>query len=225
MKYPYAIVLVAILMITSCKTEKKPESPVVAKEYTLLEKVAQASGFENWKNVEELQFTFNVDRDTSHFERTWIWKVNKNQVTAITKNDTVIYNRSKMDSVTNKINGGFINDKYWLLAPFNLVWDEGNFTQTHKENEIAPISKKAMQKLIIVYSSEGGYTPGDAYDFYFGDDYLLQEWAYRKGNQPDASLATTWEDYVDQGGLKIAQMHSNEEGFKLYFTNIGVKTN
>lgn len=216
--------LLLTLVFMGCKTEKKQEVPVIEKEYSLLEKVANAHGFQNWENIEDLRFTFNVDRDDSHFERTWIWNVGENQVTSILEKDTTTYSRSTMDSVTNKINGGFINDKYWLLAPFNLVWDQKNFTHEHSRDAVAPISKKTIQKLTIVYGSAGGYTPGDAYDFYFGDDYLLQEWVYRKGNQPEASLTTTWDDYIEKGGLKIAQMHGNEEGFKLYFTNIEVKT-
>lgn len=218
------IVLFLVIVFLGCKSEKKQDKPVIEKELSLVEKVAHASGYENWNKVEELQFTFNVDRDTSHFERTWIWKIDENQVTSISKKDTIIYHRSKMDSITTKINGGFINDKYWLMAPFNLIWDKGNYTQVHKENEIAPISKKSMNKLTIVYGSEGGYTPGDAYDFFFEDDYMVTEWVFRKGNLPEASLITTWEDYIEKGGLKIAQLHKNDEGFKLYFTDIEVKT-
>ncbi len=80
-----------------------------------------------------------------------------------------------------------------------------------------------MQKLTIVYGNEGGYTPGDAYDLYFADDYMLKEWIFRKGNQKEPSMATTWEDYAEINGLKLAQTHKNNEGFKLYFTNLEVK--
>ncbi|NNK17670.1 MAG: hypothetical protein HKP49_00800 [Maribacter sp.] len=225
MKFRFALLSLLIITTISCKEKKKTETPSETKELSLVEKVAYKSGFENWKKINELQFTFNVDRDTSHFERTWIWEVNKNQVTSITTEDTITYNRAKMDSVAMKTNGGFINDKYWLKAPFNLIWDEGNYTFSHQEEEIAPLSKKAMHKLTIVYGSEGGYTPGDAYDFYFEDDYLIKEWVFRKGNQPEASLVTTWEDYAEINGLTLAKMHKNDEGFKLYFTNIEIKTN
>ncbi len=216
--------IIFVIGLIACKSEKKQEKQVIEKELGLIEKIAYKSGFEYWNNVDKLQFTFNVDRDTSHFERTWIWKVKMNEITSISANDTITYNRNKLDSISSKTNGGFINDKYWLLAPFNLIWDEGNYTYVHHEKEIAPISKKPMQKLTIVYGSEGGYTPGDAYDFFFEDDYLLKEWVFRKGNQTEASLVTSWEDYIEKGGLNIAKMHKNDEGFKLYFTNIEVRT-
>lgn len=222
MKNISLIYFLIFAVLWSCKTDKKKDNIGPATELTVLEKIANANGIGNWQNVDELQFTFNVDRDTSHFERTWIWKPKTNDIIAISKTDTLAYNWSKMDSVAYKTNGGFINDKYWLLAPFNLMWDKGNFTHTHKEHEMAPISKKAMDKLTIVYGSDGGYTPGDAYDYYFGEDYLVKEWVFRKGNQTEPSLITTWEDYVEMGGLKIAKMHKNNEGFKLYFSNLKV---
>ncbi len=219
--------LLGFVILLSCRPKGKTAEPIIVeKEQTVLEKIAYAHGYGDWKNVEELTFTFNVDRDTTHFERTWIWQPKTNVVTAISATDTLIYNRKKMDSIAHKTNGGFINDKYWLLAPFNFVWDKENIGYEHTLNAEAPISKKSMQKLTLVYGNEGGYTPGDAYDFYFGDDYLVKEWIFRKGNQTEPSLATTWESYVDKEGLKLATMHKKSDGnFKLYFTNLAVKTN
>ena len=137
--------------------------------------------------------------------------------------DTIQYNRSAVDSTQIQADQGFINDKYWLLAPFNLLWDKDIETR-HEQNVTAPISGDTMQKLTITYSNDGGYTPGDAYDFYFGDDYLIREWVFRKGNQQEPSLITTWENYNDFGGLKLAKSHQRNEGnWKLYFNGIEVK--
>ena len=46
--------------------------------------------------------------------------------------------------------------------------------------KLHPLVGENMQKLTIVYANEGGYTPGDAYDFYFGDDFVIREWVFRK---------------------------------------------
>lgn len=218
----YSILLTFTFVIAiSCKETPKKEAQQPLKELSLVEQIAHANGYENWNKIEELKFTFNVDRDTSHFERTWIWKPKTNYVTAISKDDTLSYNRKDMDSVAYEKNGGFINDKYWLLAPINILWDQKNISTQHELKAEAPINKKELQKLTVVYEQEGGYTPGDAYDFYFGDDFIVQEWVFRKGNQEEASLMTTWEDYQEIGGLKIAQMHQNTDGtFKLYFTDV-----
>jgi hypothetical protein len=80
-----------------------------------------------------------------------------------------------------------------------------------------------MQKLTIVYGTKGGYTPGDAYDFYFEDDMVIKEWAFRKGNQEEPNMVTSWEAYQDFNGLNIATMHKRPGGhFKLYFTGVTV---
>ncbi|MFT7066881.1 MAG: hypothetical protein ACJAUO_002468 [Sediminicola sp.] len=223
-KYTFLFVIVTALFV-SCKTDKKKETQPEVTELTILEKVANAHGIEKWNNLKELEFTFNVDRDTTHFERSWIWNTKTNEVTSMSATDTLSYNRKSVDSLSVKADGGFINDKYWLLAPYNLVWDKANFSFEHNTEAISPISNAPMQKLTIVYGNEGGYTPGDAYDFYFGDDYVIKEWVFRKGNAPEPSTMTTWEDYMDADGLKIARMHQNKDGsFKLYFTNIKAVT-
>ncbi|WP_298481329.1 hypothetical protein [uncultured Maribacter sp.] len=213
-----------ILFNFSCKTDKK-QKEITPKEVvpSIPEKIAYASGFKNWEKVKEIQFSFNVDRDTSHFERKWIWNTRKNKVTRIIKSDTVSYKRNTLDSISTKINGGFINDKFWLLAPFNLVWDSKNYTYTHSESSISPLAKEELQKLTIVYGNKGGYTPGDAYDFYFDQGYKIKEWVFRKGNQEEPSMTTTWEDYLIEHGIHIAKMHKKEgDNFKLYFTDLKI---
>lgn len=224
MKKISTLLLASIITLTACKQEKKQETETPAPELTILEKIAYAHGFEAWENVSEIQFTFNVERDTSHFERKWTWNTETNQVSGMSLGENTNYNRKNIDSTNTKINAAFINDKFWLLAPYQLVWDAHNFTHEHTPASVAPISKKPMQKITIVYGSEGGVTPGDAYDFYFEDDFILKEWIFRKGNQTEPSMITTWEDYADIKGLKIAKAHKKEgENFNLYFTGIEVK--
>ena len=228
MKTYYIAGLLAFLFFTACKTEPKKNetaTETTETEKTVPERIAEAHGFEHWKDVERITFTFNVDRDSMHFERSWDWEPKTNMVTAISGADTLRYDRNAMDSIALKTNGGFINDRYWLMAPFNLMWDANNYTFEHTAEATAPISQEPMQKLTIVYANEGGYTPGDAYDFYFKDDYLIREWAYRKSNQEEPNLVSTWEDYVEMEGLQLAQQHNRPEGgTSLYFTGLSVST-
>ncbi|WP_437399428.1 hypothetical protein [Flagellimonas lutimaris] len=226
MKTKYLVALFALLFFAACKTEPKKSketAETIEPEKTVPELIAEAHGFDHWKNVNEITFTFNVDRDSMHFERSWDWKPKSNMVTAISGTDTLTYNRADMDSTALKTNGGFTNDRYWLMAPFNLMWDASNYTYEHTAEATAPISEEPMQKLTIVYANEGGYTPGDAYDFYFKEDYIVREWAYRKSNQEEPNLVSTWEDYVDLKGIKLAQQHNRPEGgTSLYFTGLSV---
>ncbi|WP_086478007.1 MULTISPECIES: hypothetical protein [Arenibacter] len=216
----YIGVVLSLFFLLACKDGKKAEIKE-EKTLTILEKVAFAHGFEHFKGIREIQFTFNVDRDTSHFQRSWTWNTQTHEVVADSNGERNTYNHKEVDSSTAKIDAAFINDKYWLLAPFNLLWDKDNFTFDHQTDIPAPISKTPMQRLTIVYGNEGGYTPGDAYDFYLDPNHMIKEWVFRRGNQEAPSTITTWENYVDLNGLKIATMHTNEDGsFKLYFTDL-----
>ncbi len=215
------LLLIAISFFTACKNKQEQTIKTVVKK-TILEKIATAHGISHWNDIKELKFTFNVDRGASHFERSWHWNRTTKTVIQYSKTDTTSYNRASIDSTIAKTDASFINDKYWLLAPFNLVWDK-NITYSVIDSISAPISNETMQKLTIVYPKEGGYTPGDAYDFYFRDDYIIREWSFRKANAEKASLTTTWEDYIDISGIKIAQIHKNKEGdFKLFFTDLAI---
>ncbi len=224
MRFSKYLFLFFLLGFLACKTDKKQKKENVVPQKSILEKIAAAHGYDDWNNVDEIRFTFNVDRDSTHFERSWAWRPKSNRVTSISGTDTLMYHRKQMDSIAHKINAGFINDRYWLLAPFNLLWDSYNFDHQHYPDAIAPISGQPMQKLTIVYGSKGGYTPGDAYDFYFGDDYLIREWVFRKGNQTDPSMTTTWENYQEINGLKLAMDHKKDgEVFNLYFSGVTIK--
>lgn len=208
------------LILTSCKKDTKKEAMEPAMEMTIVQKIANAHGFENWKKVKKIEFTFNTDRGS----RSWSWEPKTQNVVLINTGDTIAYNRSKIDSVSLGADRAFINDKYWFLAPFQLVWDKGTAI-SEPVKEMAPISKTEMNKITLTYPNEGGYTPGDAYDFYFGDDFIIKEWIYRKGNSEEPSMMTTWEEYQDFNGIKISTMRKNvEENWQLYFTGIKVTT-
>ncbi len=218
------VFLIAITLV-ACKEKNAPTTTQETPKKTILEEIASAHGFDKWQDVNSIEFTFNVDRDSNHFERRWTWEPKLSKVTMFSGDQTVSYTRkSTVDSTLQRADGAFINDKYWLLAPFNLIWDQENFTYQHEKDAMAPIRAVPMQRLTIVYGAEGGYTPGDAYDFYFEDDFVIKEWGFRKGNAAEAGLVTSWEDYETFNGLKIAKTHRRSEGdWTLYFSDIKVE--
>jgi hypothetical protein len=188
------------------------------------EAIAYKYGLEHWEGVKTLTFTFNVDRGSNHFERSFTWNPKTNDVEYRSESDTILYNRdAQLDSLALSADQKFINDSYWLLAPYKLVWDTGT-TFSDQKNVLAPISKQELNKLTITYSDQGGYTPGDAYDLYYGNDFTIREWVFRQGNSEQPTMMTTWEDIEKVGRLKLATMHKDKTGnFKLYFTNISVE--
>ncbi len=212
------------ILFISCK-EDKTTYQTKTTNLSVAEKIANAHGFNNWKNVTSIEYTFNVDRDTNHYERQWKWEPQKNRVTINENKDTSFsYSTTKIDSISIRTDQGFINDRFWLLAPFNLVWDEGT-TLSKPTRDSTLISKTIANKITLLYSDKGGYTPGDAYDFYYDDNYIIKEWAFRKGNSKTPSLVTKWEDYKDFNGIKIATSHIRpNSNWHLYFSNINIIT-
>ncbi|WP_299387210.1 hypothetical protein [uncultured Lacinutrix sp.] len=214
----YRLLIVCLLILSSCKKET-PQ-----KEYTLAEKIANAHGFENWDKVKEFHFSFNVDKDSSHFGRSWIWKPKANEVTMLTKKDTITYKTFKIEQESLEADRAFVNDKYWALFPFQLVWDTSATLGETSKTE-APISKKELNKVTLTYPVKGGYTPGDAYDIYYDDTYTIKEWTFREANAKEPSMTNTFENYKDFNGISIAQDHKKADGnWNLNFTNIKVIT-
>lgn len=229
------IILIASITIISCKEDKKNtttkpkpvKDEIVEKEFTPTteaEKIAYANGFEDWEKVEKIDFTFNVDRNGERVSsRTWSWKPITNYVKMSSALDTLTYERSTvLDSTASQADKGFINDKFWLLTPYQLLWDEGATITVHKDT-ISPLLERSLHKLTIVYDNKGGYTPGDAYDFYYDDKYVIREWVYRNGNRSEPSMNTTFEAYQTYQGLNIATEHKDKSGsLNIYFTDIKV---
>ncbi|MGA1773914.1 MAG: hypothetical protein ACO387_07400, partial [Flavobacteriaceae bacterium] len=185
---------------------------------------AKAHGIDAFDGLNQIAFTWGVTREGGNFERRWIWNTKENLVTRIVQGDTVTYNWKALDSVSNEINKGFINDKYWLLAPLQLEWDKESYTVSLEEN-VASLGKQEMlDKLTITYGNEGGYTPGDAYDFYIDDTNTVREWVFRRGAVEEASIISICEDYLSLGGLLMAQRHqrAGQDGY-LYLTDISIE--
>ena len=222
MKNYNAFLAAFVLILTSCKNEPEKKSTEKEKEITVVEKVARAHGLENFDEVKQLQYTFNVKvNDSLRTSRAWTWEPKTGQVTLTTKDSTVTYNHKSEAADHEWVDQRFINDQYWLLFPFHLVWDEMEWE--HEKEATAPISRETLQRVTVTYPSDAGYTPGDVYEVYFGNDHIVREWVYRSGGSEENPFAATWEGYEKFNGMKIATMHRNEKGtFELFFTNIKI---
>lgn len=214
------------LLITGCKNGPGDEVSSTASNKTdepITTRIAYAHGYQNFEDVEQLNFTFNVEvNDTLRSQRSWKWFPKEERVELTEKGETSSYiNDGELNEEEKSIDQKFINDTYWLLFPFQLVWSEYEFD--HSRNAIAPISQERMEQVTISYTNEGGYTPGDTYHLYLRDDQI-QEWTYESSG--GRSLSTTWEDYETYNGITVAKTHKSQDGnFKLFFTDIEVKIN
>ena len=209
-------------IVLSCKN--KNANNAKTEELSVTHKIANAHGLKNWDKVTTFEFRFGGKKEDTNSGRFWTWNPKTDDIKLTSNSDTISYNRKQMDSTAIKADRRFINDKFWALIPFQLVWDEGT-TISESEKAISPVKQQELNKITIVYSSNGGYTPGDAYDIFFGEDHIIREWIYRKGNQPEPSLSNTFENYQDFNGLKIALEHKRtKDDWNLLIRNVKVTT-
>ncbi|WP_370391600.1 hypothetical protein [uncultured Winogradskyella sp.] len=224
MKYLIASLFCAVLIV-SCKSETSDSSNSAEdNDLSVAQKIANAHGYNKWKDVSEVRFTFKVDRDSVKGKgRQWIWQPKSDSVTLTMGDQVVTYNRRTMDSTHIAPDRAFINDKFWMFVPFQLVWDEVAQI-TEPKTSVAPISQKELNMITLSYPDDaGGYTPGDAYDIYYDNDYIIREWTFRKGNSPEPTLSTTFENYKDFNGIKIAIDHKRPNAnWNLNFTDVSV---
>lgn len=194
--------------------------------------IADAYGLGSWSQVDAIRYSFNVDAAAKKMTRTWTWEPKADRVTYEGPDSTgklvkTTYTRGSMSpDMTKEVDPNFINDQYWLLFPFHLVWDK-DATVEDKGMTTAPLGKGKARKVTITYPKTGGYTPGDSYDLFVGPDNRVVVWNYHPGGAPQPLLTMTWTDYKMAGPVLVAQEHRGVlkgQPFHLFFTDVAVKT-
>lgn len=201
-----------------------------SKTETFAGKVAEAYGLTSFAKIKSIAFTFNVKTKKVNISRSWYWEPGTNKVTykgpgkdgKILTYSYTTGQVDKNDQMKTFVDAKFINDQYWLLFPFHLVWDK-KAELTDKGLKTSPIGRKQMRCLEVKYPpSAGGYTPGDIFELYIGKDDLIHEWIYREGGKKDGR-ALTWEGYKNYGSLNISTLHNvADKSFRLWFSDIKV---
>lgn len=220
----FALCLLFCLPLVACKNAGEKENS--AENLSIQQKIANSNGLQQFQDVEKLEFTFNVKvNDTLRTSRSWSWNPKTHEVTLSEEGNSQTYKKdSYLTDEEKKIDQKFVNDSYWLLFPFQMMWSDAEISD--EETAEAPISHEKMNKITVAYSDQsGGYTPGDTYDVFFDDDLMIREWIYKPANGK-SQMATTWEDYEDFDGLKIAKDHKSADGsFELFFSGVNVEYN
>lgn len=147
---------------------------------------------------------------------TWEWSPKTDTVSYEGKDKEgkpvkVTYQRSQLssqsDAIKNEIDPAFVNDQYWFLLPFHVVWDGATLTDEgmHK----LPLGEASAERVVVKYPSEGGYQPGDTWDLYVGVDKRIEEIVYHRGapNPPPKLVVATYTDYKKAGPLLISTDH------------------
>jgi hypothetical protein len=205
-------ILITISMLVGVDAYSKPET---------VEKIAKAYGIENFKNVRQISYTFNVEINGNEIHRRWTWYPKTDDVEFVDLQ--IKYPRDFIPVELKDTDHNFINDNYWLLFPFHLVWDKDIEFEETGEKQLSPVKNEKLNRLIVKYVNNKGYTPNDIYELYYDDDYIIKEWVYRKRGSYTNKRAATWESNNNHNGIIISENHLGKNNFRLWFTDIEIK--
>jgi hypothetical protein len=185
----------------------------------LAQAVWQASGGENWPNVQAIDFTFAVEKGgqtVMSAEHHWEVAAQTDHVKWKDKDVTVNLADPASDENAKAAYARWVNDSYWLLAPLKLkdrgsnVADEGKKEVDGTECEVLRLSFGKV-----------GLTPNDQYRLYIDPKTkLISSWDYMP--EPGKSMHATWTDYQKSGGLTLATDHAMDGGVRIRIVNLKV---
>ena len=205
-----------------------PDGAATARE------LAARYGLASWPAVRTLEFTFRVtpEAGAEPVSRSWSWDVAGRAVTRTAPGDAVTVDLTTADDaragVAREVHAQFVNDSYWLVFPFQLVWSDPAVTDAGPapfppelagaaaDDATKAFLRGSARKLTAQWPATGGYTPADAYDLYLDDGGLVRGWTFRRGGGA-AGRSMTWEGYERFGPLLIATAFRGAGGFELGF--------
>jgi hypothetical protein len=234
--------LAVVIAATSCSQNRpavsQNNSNTAAPQQTRnisAEQLAKAYGLDSFQQVDAIRYTWNAQFPGVNVSRTWTWEPKTNQVTFEGKDKDgkpvkVTYLRSKLDSqpanVKTEVDPGFVNDNYWLLFPLHAYWDK-SATITDQGTKPLPQGNGSAELVSVKYPSDGGYTPGDTWDLYVGNDNRVQQFVYHRGGpKKPSTVIATWEGYKKAGPLLISTDHNGTADgntLHIFITDVAVK--
>jgi hypothetical protein len=201
----------------------------------ITEQIGKTYGLDSWGQIEAIRYTWNAQFPGVNVSRSWVWEPKTGKVSYEGKDKDgkpvkATYVRSQLDSqpanVKDEIDPGFMNDQYWLIFPFHVVWDTSASVED-KGMQKLPLGKGSAEHVVVKYPSDVGYTPGDTWELFVGPDHRVQEFIYRRGGPKKPSVViATWAGYKKAGPLLFSTDHrgtADGKPARIFFTNVAVK--
>ena len=201
----------------------------------IAEQMAKTYGLDSFAQVEGIRYAFNAELPGVNLSRSWEWNPKTDTVSYEGKDKegkpiNVTYQRSQLgsqsDAIQNEIEPAFVNDQYWLLLPFHVVWDS-SATVTDEGMQKMPIGNASAERVMVKYPSDGGYSEGDTWELYVGPYKRIEEFIYHRGGTKKPSVViTTWADYKKAGPLLISMDHrgtADGNPVRISFSDVSVK--
>ena len=218
--------LLTLAVLSACSPPSPSnESSAEAKSHThpaYIQTILDFYQFENWDKVEQLTFDFVVERGDAKRTRTWRWDIPTGMVMLTENGDTTLFNTNKVDTANEQeliADQKFINDKYWVLFPYQLAWDSTATLKHLGEIPSRMDTTRTHAAFEIQYPADGGYTPGDKYVVLYEPSGKLTEWHYYPAGADSPAMVTSWEKENGKV-LKITPFHRVLNSETLIYTSI-----
>lgn len=216
------IISLALIHMAGCAT------PASRTEGDARRQLAQRYGLDAFDQVKVIRFTFNAQVGTKQVRRAWSWAPHTGKVTLWAEGPAAAstFTHPLADNTTDDrlraLDAKFVNDRYWLLFPLHLVWDQSAEVEDRGQ-AVRPLGAGQARLIEVRYPSSGGYTPGDVYELFIDDNGKIAEWVYHRGGDAQPTRMTTWEDHRRLGPLVVALDHRGPDGFRVWFSDVALK--
>jgi hypothetical protein len=214
------------VLCLSVSVSAQERSPIV-------DQIAKTYGVDSWGQVEAIRFTFHLD--PPKLSRSWVWEPKADHITydgpdKDGKPVTITYSHSQPASqsafVKEMVDPAFINDQYALLLPLHFTWD--TVTVQDAGMQKGHLVKGSARKIVVKYPSDvGGYTPGDTWELFLGNDGRIREIVLRHAETVKPNLFyATWAGHKQAGPLLFSlEKRGTADGkpIHIFFTDVAVK--
>lgn len=231
-----AVLLLASLGVAG-SVDRDPKADAVGKEL-----IAAMGGMPAWEKARQFRFDFVVvkeGKEIARFAHAWdrysgdyrvsgvdkagapyvtLFNVNTKQGSAWVNG--VAVEGAEKDKRLESAYGRFINDTYWLLAPWK-IFDPGVHLAYDGEK---PCPGGGMCDVLKLSFENVGLTPKDVYWMWITrDGRHMTQWQYVLGGATDPPTTAEWKDWRKMGGLMLSLDKAMVgEPFEIRFDNVAV---
>jgi hypothetical protein len=231
----------ALLALTGAAiaADRDPRADAVGKEL-----IAAMGGMPAWEKARQFRFDFVVVKEgkpVARFSHAWDRYTGDYKLTGSDKNGapyTVLFNvntktgtayvngrpadATKQAQMLENAYGRFINDSYWLLAPWK-IFDPGVHLAYDGEK---PCPGGGTCDVLRLSFDNVGLTPKDVYWLWVTrDGRRMVQWQYVLGGASDPPTTVAWKDWKTMGGIALSMdKPMPNEPLEIRFENVAVSS-
>ena len=233
----WAAILALTIPALASAAERDARADSVGKEL-----IAAMGGMPAWEKARQFRFEFVVLKEgqpVARFAHVWDRYTGDYRLSGTDKTGapyTVLFNVNtkagtafvngrpaepeKQSALLENAYGRFINDSYWLLAPWK-IFDPGVRLAYDGEK---PCPGGGVCDVLKLSFENVGLTPKDVYWMWITrEGRHMVQWQYVLGGAADPPTTAAWKDWRTMGGLALSMdKPMSREPFEIRFDNVSV---